>query len=264
MVTEETVQVDAGQGGAGSGDGVFQTASSDGTRVFFTDSEELTPGAVANSLYVYDLLTGGLTDLGPVGFERAECPECSMARGDKVLGGNAAGSVVYVTSEAALTEAANAAGEKAIAGPGEGNIFMLHESGGVWGASFVATLSALDGVGYNPHPGESVPQHLAHLPVRVSSDGLWFAFMSNRSLTGYDSRDARSGVPDEEVFLYDASTRGLVCASCDPTGARPYGELDTGVYPGLPMDPTKRGDQRDRKTEKRKKVVVRGVIGLRV
>jgi hypothetical protein len=53
------------------------------------------------------------------------------------------------------------------------------------------------------------------------------AFMSQRELTGYDNRDAVSGQPDEEVYLYDAEGNGgagkLVCASCDPTGARPVG-----------------------------------------
>jgi hypothetical protein len=37
-------------------------------------------------------------------------------------------------------------------------------------------------------------------------------FMSERSLTGYDNRDAVSGLPDEEVYLYDTVTAGLgVC-----------------------------------------------------
>ena len=59
---------------------------------------------------------------------------------------------------------------------------------------------------------------------RVSPDGRYLAFMSERSLTGYDNRDAVSGQPDEEeVYLYDASTGHLACASCNPTGARPVG-----------------------------------------
>jgi hypothetical protein len=48
--------------------------------------------------------------------------------------------------------------------------------------------------------------------------------MSDRDLTGYDSTDAATGRADEEVYLYDAATAELVCASCDPTGARPVGE----------------------------------------
>ncbi len=58
---------------------------------------------------------------------------------------------------------------------------------------------------------------------RVSPNGRWFAFMSNADLTGYDTADANSGQSDEEVYLYDAQTGKLVCASCNPTGARPVG-----------------------------------------
>ena len=39
--------------------------------------------------------------------------------------------------------------------------------------------------------------------------GEWLAFMSERSLTGYDNRDAASGEPDEEVYLYDAARERL-------------------------------------------------------
>ena len=61
------------------------------------------------------------------------------------------------------------------------------------------------------------------MTARVSPDGEWLAFMSQRSLTGYDNRDAASGEPDEEVYLYGAASERLACASCDPTGARPHG-----------------------------------------
>ncbi len=64
---------------------------------------------------------------------------------------------------------------------------------------------------------------------RVSPDGRWFAFMSQQELTGYNTHDAVNGRPDEEVYLYHApedlagEAGALVCASCDPTGARPIG-----------------------------------------
>jgi hypothetical protein len=59
--------------------------------------------------------------------------------------------------------------------------------------------------------------------VRTSPDGHWLAFMSSADLTGYDTQDAISGHPDEEVYLYSASSNELSCASCNPTGARPVG-----------------------------------------
>ena len=227
---------------------MFQLASSDGTRVFFTDETQLTPIAAANSLYMFDIPTRQLTDLGPVGILHAEGPHNTPRLGDEVLGANEAGTAVYVTSEEALTETTNTGGEKAVAGGG--NIFLLQETptgSGIWSVSFVATLTSSDEAGYNPNSGSLNPQHLANLPVRVSENGEYFAFMTDRSLMfasahgleRYDNRDANSGVADEEVFLYSAASHRLVCASCDPTGARPVGELDTGEYPGLPMDPNR-------------------------
>jgi NHL repeat-containing protein/fibronectin type III domain protein len=70
---------------------------------------------------------------------------------------------------------------------------------------------------------------LADRTSRVSPDGRWFAFMSQQELTGYNTHDAVSGQPDEEVYLYHApenlasETGTLVCVSCNPTGARPVG-----------------------------------------
>ena len=46
----------------------------------------------------------------------------------------------------------------------------------------------------------------AFLTARVSPNGRYLAFMSAASLTGYDNVDVHSGVPDEEVYLYDRPT----------------------------------------------------------
>jgi hypothetical protein len=51
--------------------------------------------------------------------------------------------------------------------------------------------------------------------------------MSAASPTGYDNVDQRSGTHDEEVYLYDSIAHTLTCVSCNPTGARPVGVLDT-------------------------------------
>jgi hypothetical protein len=101
------------------------------------------------------------------------------------------------------------------------NLYMVHYAGGAgWEPPvLVGVLSGDDESAWTHKPDSR--------PARVSPDGRWLAFMSNRSLTGYDNRDAHSGRPDEEVFLYHVGLGGgagsLVCASCDPTGARPTG-----------------------------------------
>jgi hypothetical protein len=86
---------------------------------------------------------------------------------------------------------------------------------------FVAVLAGED----NPSWGrdEASGGLVNSMSSRVSPDGRWAAFMSDRSLTGYDNRDAQTGKRDQEVYLYDAQSGSLRCVSCDPTGARPAG-----------------------------------------
>jgi hypothetical protein len=76
---------------------------------------------------------------------------------------------------------------------------------------------------------KSAGQHALELldyTSNVSPSGQYLAFMSDTSPTGYDNIDVNSGVPDAEVYLYDANTGHLICGSCNPTGARPAGEED--------------------------------------
>jgi hypothetical protein len=59
--------------------------------------------------------------------------------------------------------------------------------------------------------------------ARVSSDGHHLAFLSAAALAGHDNLDAGTGLPDTELYLYDAGPDELTCASCNPTGERPRG-----------------------------------------
>lgn len=58
---------------------------------------------------------------------------------------------------------------------------------------------------------------------RVSADGTKLLFTSKAKLTGYDNTDKVTGLPDPELFLYDASTPSLKCLSCNPKGKKPIG-----------------------------------------
>jgi WD40-like Beta Propeller Repeat len=207
----------------------FQIASSDGSRVFFSDPGQLTtePGG---GLYMYDVESGKLTLLTvPVNTGEATGVE------GIVSGASEDGSYVYLVARGVLTENTNAEGEKALAGAD--NLYMLHGEvrGGTteWRASFVAGLAAEDQPDWasNGKTAGGTTFFLTNLTARVSPDGGQLAFMSDRSLTGYDNIDVNEETgphADEEVFLYNASSGLLVCASCDPTGARPAGRLEAG------------------------------------
>jgi hypothetical protein len=59
--------------------------------------------------------------------------------------------------------------------------------------------------------------------ARVSADGTKLLFVSSESLTGYNNLDKNTGLPDSQVFLYDATATLLKCVSCHPQGKRPIG-----------------------------------------
>jgi hypothetical protein len=122
-------------------------------------------------------------------------------------------SHLYFVSEEDLAAGATA---------GERNLYLRHDGT----VTFIATVDHLDtsanivgSTGY-----DIAEQSAVRHPSFVSADGRRFVFQSVRSLTGYDNRDAETGEPAAEVYLYDADSDRLSCISCNPSGARPHGE----------------------------------------
>ena len=220
----------------------FKSASADGSRVFFTDTQRLTANSTApeedssatpRDLYVFepDKPAGErVTDL---------TPDVNSGEGAGVHGTVMAsedGSLVYFVANGVLAEGAQA-GDCHFRAPSSAgcNLYVAHYNGRQWEAPrWIARLSSED----NPDWGspeasevkESGAYNLKTMTSRVSPNGGYLAFMSSRPLTGYDNTDAASGAADEEVFLYryGAGAHGsLVCASCNPTGAQPNGVYDT-------------------------------------
>jgi hypothetical protein len=151
-----------------------------------------------------------------------------------VIGAAADGSSVYFVADGALTE-----GDGAVSGDcGElasQSCNLYRYDAETSRLKLIAVLSGADARDWAPSQVA-----LGELTARVSPDGRWLAFMSERPLTGYDNRDAVSGERDEEVFLYDAQGEGgtgkLFCASCNPTGARPQGRQGPPDVPPALVD----------------------------
>jgi hypothetical protein len=79
---------------------------------------------------------------------------------------------------------------------------------------------------------------VASLSSYASPDGRVFTFTSQRPLTGYANESPRDGTPLQEVFVYDAQSGSLTCASCIPTGAGPVGqESPAEGQTDSPIDP---------------------------
>ncbi len=239
--TGETVKLDAAQGVAeptGTGSARFQTASSDGSRVFFTDGKRLTPDSTAEALpsrpdlYECEMVVQGgklacsLTDL------TADQNPGEHANVQGLLFGTSQdGTSTYFVAQGVLAANENGNHEKAL--NGKNNLYEAHFDGSQWMSTFIAVISSED----NPEWEGFHVSNTAFLTARVSPDGRYLAFMSAASLTGYDNVDASTeakGAHDEEVYQYDSATASLRCVSCSPTDARPRGVLDAeGVGEGL-------------------------------
>lgn len=222
----ETVTLDAAQGGPEEGGGGFQRGpeeteegegqlqaeSSDGSKVFFVDQRRLTSGATAGDLYECEIVeaAGKLAcDLSDLTVPETPGEDAGVRL---VVGASNDGSYVYFIADGVLAEGAEG---------GQNNLYVHHDGT----TALVATLASEDVLEFLSFGGAPL---LFELSMRVSSNGRFVAFMSDRSLTGYDNRDAVSREPDEEVYLYSAESKRLTCASCNPTGERPVGLFYTG------------------------------------
>lgn len=205
-----TVQADAPEEGCGScvgGGGEFWAASSDGSRIFFTDEQLLTAGSTAASgepdLYMYEVGASGgkgrlsdLTSLGGVGHANVQ----------EVVGTSKDGSSVYFIADGVLTQGSNAEGR--VPAAGQPNLYMWHEG----------ELSLIAGEVTTPvvyGQGNSEVKDPSPTPAEVASSGNAVAFFSAVPYTHYEN----DGV--DELFVYEAGAQRLSCASCNPSGESP-------------------------------------------
>jgi hypothetical protein len=226
-VRGETLQLDTVQGGPGGSlaEAGIQSFSTDGSKVFFTDVQQLTANSGglppstnhAPDLYECEImetagkLTCDLSDLTP-----STAKERAFVQ-PQILGASKDGSYVYFVADGVFAPGA-------VPGTCRGretetiigavcNLYVRHDSR----TELVAVLSGANSADFAPFGSDNQR-------TKVSADGRWLVFMSQRELTGYNTHDAVTGKPDEEVYLYDAVSGRLVCASCNPTGARPVGK----------------------------------------
>jgi hypothetical protein len=248
MVKGETIQIDTPEAGITApafGSAKFQFANAEGTKVFFTDTQRLTAdsGAKAGNavearrdLYECDIvevagkLSCHVKDLTPA-------PGVAKSAGVQglVLGASDNGAYVYFVATGALATGGQSEAD---------NLYQLHEAGGVWSTKFIGRLSSEDGPDWSVSTVTGVGgEFLSEHPARVSPEGHFLAFMSNRRLTGYNNTDVNEAGgeqhADEEVFLFSADSSTLTCVSCNPSGARPRGVDDllfAGEGHGLLVD----------------------------
>jgi hypothetical protein len=266
--THETVRLDKAQGvpQPEESKAVFDTASADGKKIFFTDPQPLTPDSTVGEveeegegdLYLCEVVEEGgksACKLKDLTAEVKTPAENAAVQG--VLGASDDGSYVYFVANGVLATDAGR-GQCEVREPAElqqetegllpvesCNLYVRHFNGTVWEPpKFLAALTTQDE--HDWHAIVKGQGSLAAMTTRVSPNGLYLSFMSNRSLTGYNNVDAKEeNVQDEEVFLFSYGSDQVICASCNPQRneksepVRPHGvldQVDSGEGLGLVID----------------------------
>ena len=237
VASEQTARLDIAEAGVSEeGESLFgaqfQFASTDGSKAFFTDEKMLTTDSGAAEhrpdLYECELteevaskLTCNLSDLSSAPGIHANVQGVALSGGEN-------SSDIYFVAKGELTGKPNELGEKAKGR--EDNLYTVHYSKEkkMWEPpTFIAVLSNQDSQDWEGEAGD-----LESLTTRVSPNGDYLAFMSDRSLTGYNNTDVNSGESDEEVYLYSSVTDRLLCVACNSTGERPVGVQDSSEAGG--------------------------------
>ena len=192
-----TVKLNASTRAVSLGDGSAElmAISADGSKAFFSDSTSLTDALDDHGgFYEYDFESESLRLLTP---EAGGEP-----RVEGVVAVAADGSAVYFVTRSVLAAGAQ---------DGDPNLYVRR--GGA--LELVGTLAEADSSDWTSSAEERTS--------RLTVDGGHLAFLSRASLTGYDNRDAVSGEPVSELFVYEAGEDRLTCVSCNPKGSRPIG-----------------------------------------
>jgi hypothetical protein len=255
----ETVPVSAGSA-------TYQGASVDGHFVFYIEAGELwrfdthappgearealagagvqgTPGISEDGSYVYFVSGAALT-------ADAETRNCRGAL-DELEEKFHNGELLLHPGEGERLISEKEEEERGHLHSGRGcNLYLRHDGE----TKLVATLSALDNNLRQRRSGQVLDLgvwqgELGSRTARVADGGRTLVFQSTQQLTGYNNSSlAEAGGPEfaVEVFVYNAVTERIVCASCDPSGDPPAPEavdnqgahIGAGTYLPVSSAPT--------------------------
>jgi hypothetical protein len=197
---------------------VFEGASEDGVKVFFSSDQKLFAGAhgeAGMNLYEYDFAGAPGARVSFVGREVATLPPLNNGTREKQHAAVVAkdGTRVYFQSSAGLTASANGDGETAEAGLNAGDSTLLYcydtETGTL---AFVAGAREVS----EPEPFINNEEVAPFKALDTTANGGYLVFETSADLGDADA----STVP--QVFEYDAATGGLVRASVGQRSSAGY------------------------------------------
>jgi hypothetical protein len=178
---------------ASPADALFAGASNDGSKVFFTTTQELLGEDGTRNLYLYDF---NASDPHQRIAEVSATADPEGARVQGVARVSQDGSRVYFVAQGVLTEGPNAEGGEPTAG--QDNLYVIDTATGH--TTFIATLSPADGADWSSTDVR---------PVQATPDGRFLVFQSVADLT-----PDQNGLPEAgQLFRYDAQAEVLVRVS---------------------------------------------------
>ena len=219
-----------------AGDDIYQGASADGSKVFFTSPRQLTSSDTdtSNDLYVYDSSPpSGQPTLTQASAGEVTTSHPTIGSGAGVLGVAAAaadGSRVYFAATGALTATSNSEGKTAVSG--QNNLYVFERDGSqpAGQVRFVATVSSVDASLWATS-GTPLVHALPYGTTEPgqSAVGRYLVFVSTNPLTTDDTDVS------EDLHRYDSTNGELLCLSCIGNGPFPVSiKANEGVNVSAP------------------------------
>jgi sugar lactone lactonase YvrE len=227
--------------GSPPGDANFEAGSTDGSRVFFTSTQQLTDEAGEDSgesagacsqttgpngcnLYLYDFAN-------PAGHELIDASAGDTSGGGPrvqgILGVSDDGSHAYFVAKGVLTSAPNSRGESAT--DGAFNLY-LYERDPQFPGGHIAFVAALSAENFGFAASDSGQWLGPGRKANVTPDGRFLVFTSTAQLTPDDSSTGDA----QQVFRYDASTGQLERISVGNNGFNDNGNAGVGAAEIVP------------------------------
>jgi hypothetical protein len=201
-------------------DAVFQGASEDGSKVFFTTEQELLPGHTGVNLYEYDFNAekGHRIVLISAGSTAPEVQGVARISRD--------GSHIYFVAKSVLTSSQNV--EARVAETGEDNLYVFDTLSGA--ISFVATLAPADVADWQNEDERPVQDNGCQPAEPGCEAGRFLVFVSKADLTGSEDTSTTA-----QLFEYDAQTGDIVRVSVGQAGYNDDGNTTAAANaPTLP------------------------------
>lgn len=196
------------------GEGVFQGASEDGSKVFFLTAQPLLNGDEDTEVDVYgaDLEGNGVnTRVGKIVQVSHNATAGQAAQVEGVARISEDGSHVYFVAKGVLTSTPNPSGAAAQGGADNFYVYERDTRYPDGHTAFIGTLSPADAEDWRPEDAR---------PVDATSDGRFLVFTSRADLTPDDTSSVA------QVFEYDAQAETLVRVSIGRNGFNDNGNTN--------------------------------------